>query len=133
MGMASLRPKYHQKKMRLIAAYGVRNVSRSSSPLSRRIHPALTGDVEETPAMGKVLISAPEDLEQVLKSMIERDSDKGAELLRARFESRLTKLYQQWQVLHISTSRFAELLSASPWELADLLHTRRLKTTNLPG
>jgi hypothetical protein len=83
--------------------------------------------------MSKVLISVPEDLEQVLKSMIERDPDKGAELLRAGFEARLAELYQQWQALRISTSRFAELLGVSPWELADLLHARRLKTTNLPG
>ena len=33
--------------------------------------------------MSQVLISVPEDLEQVLKSMLERDPDKGAELLRA--------------------------------------------------
>jgi predicted HTH domain antitoxin len=65
--------------------------------------------------------------------MIERDPDKGAELLRAGFEARLTELYQQWQALRISTSRFAELLSVSPWELTDLLHARGLKTTNLPG
>jgi hypothetical protein len=83
--------------------------------------------------MSKVLISRSEDLEQVLKSMIERDPDKGAELLRAGFEVRLTGLYQQWQALRISTSRFAELLSVSPWELTDLLRARDLKTTNLPG
>jgi hypothetical protein len=59
--------------------------------------------------MSKVLISVPEDLEQVLKSMLERDPDKGAELLRAGFEARLAELYQQWQALRISTSRFAEL------------------------
>ena len=65
--------------------------------------------------------------------MIERDPDKGAELLRAGFEARLTELYQQWQALRISTSRFAELLSVSPWEQADLLRARGLKPTNLPG
>jgi hypothetical protein len=59
--------------------------------------------------MSKVLISVPEDLEQVLKSMLERDPDKGAELLRAGIEARLAELYQQWQALRISTSRFAEL------------------------
>jgi predicted HTH domain antitoxin len=65
--------------------------------------------------------------------MIERDPDKGAELLRAGFEARLAELYQQWQALRISTSRFAELLGVSPWELTDLLHARGLKPTNLPG
>jgi hypothetical protein len=59
--------------------------------------------------MSKVLISVLEDLEQVLKSMLERDPDKGAELLRAGIEARLAELYQQWQALRISTSRFAEL------------------------
>jgi hypothetical protein len=83
--------------------------------------------------MSKVLISLPEDLEQVLQSMIERDPDKGAELLRAGFEARLAELYQQWQALRISTSRFAELLGVSPWELADLLRARGMKITNLPG
>ena len=83
--------------------------------------------------MGKVLISVPKDLEQVLKSMLERDPDKGAELLKAGFEARLAELYQQWQSLHISTSRFAELLGVSPWEMTDLLRARGLKTTNLPG
>jgi hypothetical protein len=83
--------------------------------------------------MSKVLISVPEDLEPLLKSMIERDPDKGAELLRAGFEARLTELYQQWQALRISTSRFAELLGVSPWELTDLLRARGLKATNLPG
>jgi hypothetical protein len=83
--------------------------------------------------MSKVLVSLPEDLEQVLQSMIERDPDKGTELLKAGFEARLTELYQQWQALHISTSRFAELLGVSSWELTDLLRARGLKTTNLPG
>jgi hypothetical protein len=83
--------------------------------------------------MSKVLIPLPEDLEQVLQSMIERDPDKGTELLKAGFEARLTELYQQWQALRISTSRFAELLGVSPWELTDLPHARGLKTTNLPG
>jgi hypothetical protein len=64
--------------------------------------------------MSKVLIALPEDLEQVLQSMIERDPDRGAELLRAEFDARLTELYQQWQVFRISTSRFAELLDVSP-------------------
>jgi hypothetical protein len=80
-----------------------------------------------------VSIPVPEDLEQVLKPMLERDPDKGAELLKAGFEVRLTELYQQWQALRISTSRFAELLGVSPWELADVLRARGLKATNLPG
>jgi hypothetical protein len=83
--------------------------------------------------MNKVLISVPEDLEQVLKPMLDRDPDKGAELLRVGLEARLTELYQQWQALRISTSRFAELLGVSPWELADLLRARGWKTTNFPG
>jgi hypothetical protein len=64
--------------------------------------------------MSKVLISMPEDLEPVLKSTIERDPDRGAELLRAGFDARLAELYQQWQAFRISTSRFAELLGVSP-------------------
>ncbi len=83
--------------------------------------------------MSKVLIPVPEDLEEVLKSVLERDPDKGAELLRAGFEARLAELYQEWQALRISTSRFAELLGVSLWELADLLCARGLKATNLPG
>ena len=75
----------------------------------------------------------PEDLEDVLKPVLERDPTKDAEWLRAGFETRLTELYQQWQALHISTARFAELLGVSPWELDDLLQARRLKRTNLPG
>lgn len=51
--------------------------------------------------MSKVLIPVPEDLEQVLKPMLERDPDKGAELLRAGLEARLAELYQQWQALRI--------------------------------
>lgn len=83
--------------------------------------------------MSRLVISVPEDLEQVLKPMLERDPDKGAELLRAGFEARVAELYQQWQALRISTSRFAELLGVNPWELADLLCARGLKVTNLPG
>jgi hypothetical protein len=83
--------------------------------------------------MSMVSIPVPEDLEQVLKPMLERDPDKGAELLKAGFEVRLAELYQQWQALRISTSRFAELLGVSPWELADVLRARGLKATNLPG
>jgi hypothetical protein len=83
--------------------------------------------------MSKVLVSVPEDLKQVLKPMLGHDPDKGAELLRARFEAQLAELYQQWQALCISTSRFAELRGVSAWELADLLHVRGLKATNLPG
>jgi hypothetical protein len=71
--------------------------------------------------MSKVLVSLPEDLAQVLQSMIERDPDKGAELLRAGIDARLAELYRQWQALHISTSRFAELLGISPWEPTHLL------------
>jgi hypothetical protein len=83
--------------------------------------------------MSKIVIPVPDDLEQVLKSMLERDPDKGAGLLRAGFEARMAELYQQWQALRISTSRFAELLGMNPWELADLLRARGLKVTNLPG
>ena len=83
--------------------------------------------------MSMVLIPVPEDLEQVLKPMLERDPAKGTELLKAGFEVRLTELHQQWQALRISTSRFAELLGVSPWELADVLRARGLKATNLPG
>jgi hypothetical protein len=83
--------------------------------------------------MSMVSIPVPEDLEQVLKPMLERDPDKGAELLKAGFEVRLAELYQQWQTLRVSTSRFAEFLGVSPWELADVLRARGLKATNLPG
>jgi hypothetical protein len=83
--------------------------------------------------MSLVSIPVPEDLEQVLKAILERDPNKGTEWLRAGFEARLTELYQQWQALQLSTARFAELLGVSPWELTDLLQTRGLKTTNLPG
>jgi hypothetical protein len=83
--------------------------------------------------MFQSVIALPEDLEQVLQSMIERDPDKGTELLKAGFEARLTELYQQWQALRISTSQFAELLGVSSWELSDLLRARGLKITNLPG
>jgi hypothetical protein len=83
--------------------------------------------------MSKVLIPVPQDLEQVLTPMLERDPDKGAELLRAGFEARLAELYQQWQALRISISRFAELLGVSSWELADLLRAHGWKITNLPG
>ena len=83
--------------------------------------------------MSMVSIPVPEDLEDVLKPALERDPAKGAEWLRAGFETRLTELYQQWQALPISTARFAELLGVSPWELDDLLRARGLKRTNLPG
>jgi hypothetical protein len=83
--------------------------------------------------MSKVLITMPEDLEPLIKTMIERDPDKGTELLRAGFEARLAELYQQWQALRISASRFAELLGVSPWEMTDLPRSRGLKITNLPG
>jgi hypothetical protein len=82
--------------------------------------------------MSMVSIPVPEDLEHVLKSVLERGPAKGTEWLRAGFEIRLAELYQQWQALHISTARFAELLGVSPWELDDLLRTRRLKVTTLP-
>jgi hypothetical protein len=83
--------------------------------------------------MSLISIRVPEDLEQVLRPVLERDPDKGTEWLRAGFETRLVELYQQWQALRISTARFAELLGVSPWELADLLSGRGLKMTNLPG
>ena len=83
--------------------------------------------------MTMISIPVPEELEDVLKPVLERDPAKGAEWLRVGFETRLTELYQQWQALHISTARFAELLGVSPWELDDLLQTRGLKRTNLPG
>ena len=83
--------------------------------------------------MSMVSIPVPADLEHVLKPVLERDPEKGAEWLRAGFEARLAELYQQWQALHISTGRFAELLGVSPWELDDLLRTRGLKVTNLPA
>ena len=83
--------------------------------------------------MSLVSIPVPEDLEQVLKAVLERDPNKGTEWLRAGFEARLAEFYQQWQALQLSTARFAELLGVSPWELTDLLQARGLKTTNLPG
>ena len=83
--------------------------------------------------MSMVSIPMPEELEHVLKPILERDPTKGAEWLRAGFEIRFAELYQQWQALHISTARFAELLGVSPWELDDLLRERGLKVTNLPG
>jgi len=83
--------------------------------------------------MSMVSIPMPEELEHVLKPILDRDPAKGAEWLRAGFETRLAELYQQWQTLHISTARFAELLGVSPWELDDLLRERGLKVTNLPG
>ena len=83
--------------------------------------------------MSLVSIRMPEDLEEVLRPVLERDPEKGTEWLRAGFEARLAESYQQWQTLRISTARFAELLGVSPWELADLLRARGLKTTNLPG
>jgi hypothetical protein len=83
--------------------------------------------------MSLISIRMPEDLEQVLRPVLERDPEKGTEWLRAGFEARLGELYQQWQALRISTARFAELLGVSPWELVDLLHDRGLKATNLHG
>jgi len=83
--------------------------------------------------MSMVSIPMPEELEHVLKPILDRAPAKGAEWLRAGFETRLAELYQQWQTLHISTARFAELLGVSPWELDDLLRERGLKVTNLPG
>jgi hypothetical protein len=83
--------------------------------------------------MSLVSILMPDDLEQVLKAVLERAPHKGTEWLKAGFEARLAELYQQWQALQISTSRFAELLGVSPWELTDLLQARGLKATNLPG
>ena len=83
--------------------------------------------------MSVISIRMPEDLEQVLRPVLERDREKEAEWLRAGFEARLAELYQQWQALRISTARFAELLGVSPWELSDWLSARGLKTANLPG
>ena len=83
--------------------------------------------------MSIVSIPVPADLEHVLKPVLDRDLEKGAEWLRAGFEARLAELYQQWQALRISTARFAELLGVCPWELDDLLRVRDLKVTNLPG
>ena len=39
------------------------------------------------------MVSVPEDREQVLKPILERDPNKGAELLRAVFEARLAELH----------------------------------------
>src|SRR4029434_5301795 len=100
--------------------------------LSLWVRSALARYVEET-SMSLVSIRMPEDLEAVLRPVLERDPDKGTEWLRAGFEARLAELYQQWQTLRISTARFAELLGVSLWELADLLRARGLKTTHLPG
>ena len=83
--------------------------------------------------MSLVSIPMPEDLEQVLKAVLERDPNKGTEWLKAGLEARLAELYQQWQALQLSTARFVELLGVSPWELADLLQARGLKATNLPS
>jgi hypothetical protein len=83
--------------------------------------------------MSLISIRMPEDFEQVLRPVLERDPDKGTVWLRAGFEARLSELYQQWQALRISTAHFAALLGVSPWELADLLRARGLKSTNLPG
>jgi hypothetical protein len=83
--------------------------------------------------MSLISIHIPEDLEQILRAVLERDPDKGAEWLRAGFEARLQELYREWQALRISTARFAELLGVSPWELTDLLNARGLKVTNIPG
>jgi hypothetical protein len=83
--------------------------------------------------MSIVSIPVPEDLEEVLKPILDRDPAKGTEWLRVGFEARLTELYQQWQTLRISTARFAELMGVSPWNLDDLLRARGLKATNLPG
>jgi hypothetical protein len=83
--------------------------------------------------MSKVLIPVPAELENVLKPVLDRDPDKGAAWLWAGFEVHFADLYQQWQTLRISTARFAELLGVSPWELDDLLRSRGLKMTNLPG
>ena len=82
--------------------------------------------------MTMISIPVPEDLEDVLKPVLERDPAKGAEWLRAGFETRLTELYQQWQALHISTARFAELLGVSPWELDDLLRATGIKEDKPP-
>ena len=74
--------------------------------------------------MSLVLIPMPEDLEQILKAVLERDPNKGTEWLRAGFEARLAELYQQWQALQISTALFAELLGACPRNQASRLSSR---------
>ena len=43
--------------------------------------------------MSLVSIRMPEDLEEVLRPVLERDPDKGTEWLRAGFEARLADLY----------------------------------------
>ena len=43
--------------------------------------------------MSLISIRVPEDLEQVLRPVLERDPDKGTEWLRAGFEARLVELY----------------------------------------
>src|SRR5689334_17874395 len=83
--------------------------------------------IKKTAVTNMVSIPVPGDLEQVLQPMLERGPDKSGELLKAGLEVRLTELYQQWQAWRISTSRFAELLGVSPWELADVLRARGLK------
>ena len=70
--------------------------------------------------MRMVSILMPEELEHVLKPLLDRDPAKGAAWLRVGFERRLAELYQQWQALHISTARCAALLGVSPWELDDV-------------
>ena len=83
--------------------------------------------------MSIISIRVPEDLEQVLRPVLERDPDKGTAWLKAGFEAQLAELYREWQSLRISTARFAELLGVSPLELTDLLNARGLKATNIPG
>ena len=43
--------------------------------------------------MSMVTIRVPEELEQVLVSVLNRDPDKGAEWLKAGFEARFAELY----------------------------------------
>jgi len=57
--------------------------------------------------MSMVLIPVPEDLEQVLKPMLERDPDKGAALLKAGFEP-------DWPSCISSGRRCVSLLLGSP-------------------
>lgn len=83
--------------------------------------------------MSLVWIPLPPELEPVIKPVLDRDPSKGEEWLRAGFEARFDELYRQWQLLHISTNRFAEMMGISVWELNDLLTARRLRPTNLPG
>jgi len=83
--------------------------------------------------MSMVSIPVPADLEHVLKPVLERDPEKGAEWLRAGFEARLAETVSAVADTPYLNGAVAELLGVSPWELDDLLRARGLKVTNLPG